>query len=95
MVLDRSNTRRFYIMGSPFDTARPRYDLHVMTMSQVFATPESKLLGEFAGSGGVLVAPAQVPGLGKPMRTWLNTQGQGTCIYVSDDVRMNLQTGDP
>ncbi|HEX8520989.1 MAG TPA: hypothetical protein VF669_01950 [Tepidisphaeraceae bacterium] len=92
LVLDRSNTRRFYILGSPFQRQRPRYDLRIYSFSPVFGT--QNVVSEFAKSGGVIIwglNKQPPPALGQPIKSWTKPGGIGRFIFVSPDLAAKLK----
>ncbi len=92
LVLDRGLFRRFFILGGGAQSLRPRYDLRILGLSQIFGT--QNLPEEFVHTGGVVIwresylPPAE---LGKPTIQWTDRFGEGTFIYCSPDVLAKLK----
>ena len=97
LALDRSNFRRFFILGSMPDVARPRYDLRVYGGSPMFGVQDVER--EFREHGGVLLwrfpawpMPKQC---GEPVIQWLNDRGSGVAIFCSPDLKPKLKAMPP
>jgi hypothetical protein len=101
LVLDRSNIRRYFILGSELQTARPRYDLQLMYAGPVFGVRD--IPGAFAKKGGVVIwnrvqnefgdAPAS---FGTPVVQWTAPSGdEGNEIFCSPDVMARLINWPP
>jgi len=94
LCLDRAICRRWFILGGG-SQAQPRYDLRPFDISKTFGLHSSEIAEAFKRTGGVLIwrtaaAPAPPTDLGEPFVKWVNTYGNGTLLYISDNVRRKL-----
>lgn len=94
LCMDRAICRRWFILGGGTQ-ARPRYDLRPFDISTTFGLHGSQIGDEFTRTGGVLIwrtasTETLPPGLGEPLVKWVNSYGNGTLLFVSDDLRSKL-----
>lgn len=91
LCMDRSVCRRWFILGGSRGD-RPRYDVRPISIGKTFRI--DNMSEEMKKTGGVLVWRTEegiVPvGLGEPVVKWLNRKGNGTLIFVSNDVLQKL-----
>lgn len=91
---DRGIARRWFILGGGRST-RPRFDVRLISMSATFGLQRNDVGAEFRKTGGVVVwrtaASGMPEGLGEPFMKWLNSNGDGTLIFVSPDTREKLK----
>jgi hypothetical protein len=90
LVMERSNARRWFILGGQAGEARPRYDVRLYCFSPTFGV--QYLAEEFARTGGVLIWRRQAPlaQLGQPVAQWGDPEHGGTAVFCSNDVRARL-----
>lgn len=94
LCMDRAICRRWFILGGG-SQARPRYDVRPFDLSATFGLHGNQIGAEFKRTGGVLIwrtASTEIlpDGLGEPIVSWVNSAGNGTLVFVSNDVRASL-----
>jgi hypothetical protein len=91
---DRGIARRWFILGGG-RSSRPRFDVRLISLSATFGLQRSNTGAEFQRTGGVVVwrtaASGMPSGLGEPLIKWVNSNGDGTMIFVSPDIREKLK----
>jgi hypothetical protein len=89
MIVERVERRGWYILGSRAWLPDRRYNIHIYGQSMVFGSTYP--LPEFTKIGGVLIwRGAPLAGLSEPVAKWVNSEGYGTYIYCSADIRPRL-----
>lgn len=82
MAADLGNRRRFYILGSPGQPDRPRYDLRPVSSGGFFDLSPKAAIERLCGEGGLyLHSGAAIPGLPAPAMSWVRRDGNSTYIY--------------
>ncbi|MGA3067008.1 MAG: hypothetical protein ABSF29_09195 [Tepidisphaeraceae bacterium] len=94
LLLERSNRRGWFILGSRTDLPDPRYDIRLVLTSPIFGVQD--LQTAMRQQGGILVwresgSNLKKPDLGPPLVQWLNQDGYGTSIYCTPDVRAKIK----
>jgi hypothetical protein len=94
LCMDRAKSRRWFILGGGSST-RPRYDVRPLAICKTFGLKESQFAAAFKQTGGVFICRTAEPGmlppdLGEPFIKWVNSHGNGTLLFISDDVRAKL-----
>jgi hypothetical protein len=94
LCMDRAICRRWFILAGG-GQERPRYDLRPFNMGTTFGLHAPEIGKVFKETGGILIwrtaTTERLPsGLGEPLVKWVNSYGNGTLVFVSDDVRQKL-----
>jgi hypothetical protein len=71
MQLERALRRRWFILGAPVDSARPRFDVHLVAEATPFATSHAQAIEALCNRGGTYVYFGQPSErLGRPTVIW-------------------------
>jgi hypothetical protein len=82
MAADLGNRRRFYILGGPGETDRPRYDLRLVSYGGFFDLKPKTAIEQLCSEGGVyLHSGPPIPELPQPAISWVRRDGNSTFIY--------------
>jgi hypothetical protein len=82
MDADIGNRRRFYMLGVPSQTDRPRYDLRPVSYGSFFDMPPKMAIDQLCREGGTyLHSGAAIPDLPTPAMSWVRRDGNSTFIY--------------
>ncbi len=85
MQLERSQRRKWFILGAAVDTIRPRFDIHVVADGTPFAMTFADLMARLCAQGGTYVhIGAPIERLGKSRMQWTPANGSvnGVIIYT-------------
>jgi len=82
MAADLGNRRRFYILGLPGQTDRPRYELRPVSYGGFFDLQPKAAVARLCEEGGVyLHSGSAIPDLPDPVQSWIRPDGNSTYIY--------------
>jgi hypothetical protein len=80
---ERSNRRRWFILGANVDTQRPRYDIWLYSGGSPFDVPETHIVEQVKKTGGALIwRGGVIPEFEPAAAQWLGEDGSGTRVYV-------------
>ena len=83
LAQERSNRRRWFILGSDVDVRRPRYDVWIVSGGSPFDVPPEGIAERLKATGGALIWRGRVlPSLEPAAAQWLAHDGVGTRVYV-------------
>jgi hypothetical protein len=79
---DRGNRRRFFILGSTGQAARPRYDIWWASYGSFFDLLPTDAIARLCRDGGIYLHSGKaLAGLPPPAMSWLRRDGNSTYIY--------------
>jgi hypothetical protein len=82
MDADLGNRRRFYLLGAPGQTDRPRFDLRSVSYGSFFDMPPKTAIEQLCREGGTyLHSGAAIPDLPAPAMSWVRRDGNSTFVY--------------
>ena len=82
MQLERASRRRWFILGAPLASGRPRYDIRLVGVGSVFGLSVDAVVDQLCKEGGVYISNgAPIDRLGPPSMAWRSAGQHQLAVY--------------
>jgi hypothetical protein len=82
MQLERASRRRWFILGAPLESGRPRYDIRIVGVGSVFGLSADAVVEHLCKEGGAYISGgAPIDRLGPPKAVWRSAGRQQLAVY--------------
>jgi len=82
MQLERASRRRWFILGAPLASGRPRYDIHLVGVGSVFGLSVDAVVDHLCKEGGAYISNGgPIDRLGRPGMVWRSAGQRQLAVY--------------